>query len=92
MSITIVVYDSKSNVVEKIGNFSTAKEAAYYRDHSGLNVQSTKLEYLSRDDQPVSVQSFEAANGVVPACEHVDYSHAEANGWVKTSEGWLCDE
>jgi len=92
MSITIAVYNpSYSKIIERIGNFNTAQDAAHYRDHSSLAYQPTKLEQLGRRDEYTPAESFNDVSVPVQASEQVDYSYAEANGWVHTSEGWLME-
>ena len=85
--ITIAQYNDNhlTKCVNRIGSFNTAQEAAQYRDANGLH--NTKLEPLGRNDAytPVEIMNIPASS---LDCS-VDYSHAEENGWVATSEGWL---
>jgi len=65
MSIKIVLYNPTfSRVLDEVKCFSSAQEATYYRDHSYLAGQPTKLE---QDDKPVKI------NYSIESVEYSDY-------------------
>jgi len=87
--ITIAVYNSAySKIVDRVGSFDSAQEAAQYRDESGLYQRPTKLEILDKYDNYTPVDMVAPLPASSLDCS-VDYSHAKEDGWEQTNEGWL---